>query len=552
MKNLSVKVKLLATILLVSLVPLLVSGYLNYQSSYDGIYDLTVYDLNYITLVKANEVSQLIENRGISKEDLSDVHSVVMEIQEQYYKKHGLDGYGYIIDEAGTVIVHPSSGTVGQNLMQHQFAQDILKQKSGYLEYDWEGRMKVASFQPLTNGWFLVVGSYLEDMMQPTVKIKNQMFIVSIVAALLAFALGLFIVLQITRPIQRLVVEMKKAEEGDLTVQVPVTSNDEIGRQSAMFNEMMQQFRKMLGEVNNVSQNVAASSEQLTASANESAKASEQIAIAASEISQSSEQQMESVHRTSTHIHETSRALQSISDNVSKVNQDSNTATQYAHEGKRAMESMSNEMSDISNKVRSTEAVVRELGSYSDSISGIITTIREISEQTNLLALNAAIEAARAGEQGRSFAVVAQEVRKLAEQSSRSAEEIENLITRIRNEIGRAVTAMEESSNAVADGLVIVEGAGKSFTNILTAIEAVNKEVQLVAVSAEQISRDSKQVVEQADAISKLAEGSSADTEEVAAASEEQNATMEEITSASEVLAQMAEQLQGLVSRFKL
>lgn len=552
MKGIPVKVKLLVTIVLVSLIPLMVSGFLNFKTSSEGIYELTVYDLNYITHVKANELDYFLEDTQITENENSKIKEIIQEIQNEYYKDNGLEGYGYIMDGNGIMLEHPDSNLVGTDMTQYPFAREIVSQKEGYIEYDWEGRTKVAAFHPLKNGWILVVGSYLDDLMKPATKIKYEMFIISLISGIISLLVGLFIVLRITQPIKRLVQAMEKAEQGDLTVQVPVKSKDEIGQQSQMFNDMMQNFRRMLTEVYEVSQSVASSSEELTASASESAKASEQISIVATDIAQGSEKQMESVFKTSDHIQESSRSLQKISENVNKVNQDSEKATQIAHDGRIAMHKMSNEMGEISSKVHSTELVVRQLGSYSDSISGIITTIREISDQTNLLSLNAAIEAARAGEQGRSFAVVAQEVRKLAEQSSSSAEEIEQLINTIRHEIGRAVTAMEESSKAVEDGLVIADGANKSFADILTAIEGVNREVQAVTIAAEQITRDSKIVVEQANAISKLAERATADTEEVAAASEQQTATMQEITAASDTLSHMAEQLQNLVARFKI
>lgn len=552
MKAIPVKFKLLVTIVLVSLIPLLVTGFLNYRTSSDGIYDLTIYDLKYITHIKANEIDYYLEDTTITNAENSKIKDIVVEIQNEYYQKNGLDGYGYIVAPNGVLLDHPDPAMIGVDLSQHPFMQTIMQQKTGYLEYEWEGRTKVAAFQSLNNGWILVVGSYLDDLMQPATKIKNEMFLVSVASAIISFVVGLFIVLRVTQPIKRLVDAMKQAEAGDLTVQVPVKSKDEIGQQSQMFNDMMQHFRKMLTEVHEVSQHVAASSEELTASANESAKASEQISIVATEIASGSERQMESVFKTSNHIQESSRSLQRISENVGKVNRDSEVATRFALEGKNAIQKMSNEMGEISNKVSATETVVRQLGNYSESISGIITTIREISEQTNLLSLNAAIEAARAGEQGRSFAVVAQEVRKLAEQSARSAEEIEKLILTIRNEIQRAVLAMEQSSTAVADGIVIAEGASNSFSDILRAIENVNHEIQAVTLSSEQITRDSKLIVDQAEEISKLAERATADTQEVAAASEEQTATMQEITAAAEMLARMAEQLQGLVARFKI
>ncbi|MCI1693757.1 methyl-accepting chemotaxis protein [Aneurinibacillus aneurinilyticus] len=550
--NMSIKLKLTATILLITLIPLMASGFLSYHSAYDSVYDMTVQDLKYMTKVKAEEIAAYTKDGHVDAAMSEKIKALVDDVETSYYKANGLSGYAYIIDDQGKVLYHPDPQMIGTSLANESFAQEILKEKTGYITYPWKGEEKVASFSQLPNGWELVIGSYLKDMMKPLLFIRNQMFVISLVSSLLAIVIGYVIVHMLTKPMKELVQAMEKAEAGDVTVQVTPGSKDEVGQLTHMFNEMIREFRNMLRQVHEVSEQVAASSEQLTASANESTRASEQISEASQEIASGSEGQMESVRATTEALHEMSGNIQSIADKIQAVKHDSSTVVKYAHTGESSLKKVIWEMNDISEKVSNTEVQIRELGNRSEAIKGIIGTIHEISEQTNLLALNAAIEAARAGEQGKSFAVVAQEIRKLAEQSGKSAREIAMLISDIHAKIGTAVTSMGESSKAVSEGRSVVEEAGQSFSSILKAIADLNKQIELVTASSKTISEGTEHIVRQGDEISRLASIAAADTQEVAAASEEQTATMEEINAASEMLAKMAEELQAHVSRFKI
>ncbi|WCN38846.1 methyl-accepting chemotaxis protein [Aneurinibacillus uraniidurans] len=552
LNDVSIKVKLIGTMLLITLVPLMVAGYLNYTSAYKSVYDMTVQDLKYMTAMKAREVEVALPgepNGGISSDKIK---QIVDDVKKNYYEKNGITGYAYIMDSKGGVMYHPDPAMIGTNIGGETFAKQILAEKNGYITYPWKGEEKVASFIQLSNGWEVVIGTYTKDMMKPLYVIRTEMFVVSFGAAILAIIAGYIIVMALTRPIEKLVTAMRKAETGDVTIHVKPSSNDEVGQLTHMFNKMVTQFRSMLHQVHEVSQQVAASSQELTASANESTRASEQISEASQEIASGSEGQMESVERTTRALHEMNANIQDISNKIHTVRNDSSVVMKYAHEGEDSLKKVVWEMNEISCKVNDTEKQIRELGERSEAIMGIISTIHQISEQTNLLALNAAIEAARAGEQGKSFAVVAQEIRKLAEQSGRSAAEIATLISDIHNKIETAVHSMGESSQVVSEGRKVVEGAGAAFVSIMKAIEDLNKQIELVTASSETISDHTGRIVKQGDEVSRLASIAAADTQEVAAASEEQTATMEEINAASEMLAQMAERLQEHVNQFKI
>lgn len=552
LNDMSIKLKLTATILLITLIPLMTAGFLSYNSAYRTVYDMTVQDLKYMTKIKAEEINSIVKDGQPDTAAAEKVKAMVDDVEANYYKANELNGYAYIMDGQGKILYHPDAKMINTSLAEESFVKEILQQKTGYITYPWKGEEKVASFVQLSNGWELVIGSYLKDMMKPLLFIRMQIFIISLVSSLFAIVIGYLIVNFLTKPMKELVQAMEKAEAGDVTVQVTPGSKDEVGQLTHMFNEMIREFRNMLRKVHEVSQQVAASSEQLTASANESTRASEQISEASQEIASGSEGQMESVRLTTESLHKMGDNIKDIAEKIYTAKKDSSVVVAYAQEGEQSLKKVGMEMNDISQKVSETEVQIRELGNRSEAIKGIIGTIHQISEQTNLLALNAAIEAARAGEQGKSFAVVAQEIRKLAEQSGKSASEIATLISDIHAKIGTAVNSMGESSQAVSDGRSVVEEAGQAFSKILQAIGDLNKQIEMVTASSETISEGTEAIVRQGDEISRLAATAAADTQEVAAASQEQTATMEEINAASEMLAKMAEELQTHVSRFKI
>ncbi|BCJ86548.1 hypothetical protein skT53_15330 [Effusibacillus dendaii] len=224
----------------------------------------------------------------------------------------------------------------------------------------------------------------------------------------------------------------------------------------------------------------------------------------------------------------------------------------WVEEGNQAIRTAISQMNSIQNTVSGLAKVITGLGERSQEIGQIVEAITSIASQTNLLALNAAIEAARAGEHGRGFAVVADEVRKLAEQSSISAQQISELIATIQEETNKAVESMERGTKEVSEGITAVNLAGESFEQIGHSITDVSSQMQEVSAASKQMSTNSQQVIKSIDTISEITESTAAGAQNVSAASEEQLATMEEITASANALAQMAEELQKIVMKFKV
>lgn len=241
-----------------------------------------------------------------------------------------------------------------------------------------------------------------------------------------------------------------------------------------------------------------------------------------------------------------------ITDAAISVTHTSQQASERSLEGNKAIQTAINQMNSINHTVEELSEVVEGLGQRSTQIGNIIEVITGIAEQTNLLALNAAIEAARAGEHGRGFAVVADEVRKLAEQSSGSAQQIADLIAAIQAETAKAVTSMESATQEVREGIQLVHGAGESFGHIQGSVGEVAQQIDSVASSAEKLKAGMDGVMDVIRQIAHIANETASGSQNVSAATEEQLAAMEEIASSAEALSKMMEELNDLVQRFKV
>lgn len=381
---------------------------------------------------------------------------------------------------------------------------------------------------------------------------QNTAVIASVISAILGITIGFFGARAIAKPVQTLAEVARKVADGNLRQSIEVKRTDEIGQLEQAFSDMTRDLRTMVHNIQDNAQRVAASSEELTASAEQSAQATNQVAASVTDVARGTEQQVSAVNEASAVIEQMSAGIQQVAASASLVAEVADKTATAAHTGGKSVETAINQMSHIDETVSNSALVVAKLGERSKEIGQIVGTISGIAGQTNLLALNAAIEAARAGEQGRGFAVVAEEVRKLAEQSQEAAKQIADLIGEIQGDTDKAVDAMGDGTREVKIGTEVVNTAGEAFKEIMTLVTQVSSQVKEITAAIQQMAGGSEQIVASSRAIEKISKENAGQTQTVSAATEEQSASMEEIAAASQGLAKMAQDLQDIISRFKV
>ncbi|XXM73191.1 methyl-accepting chemotaxis protein [Lysinibacillus sphaericus] len=377
--------------------------------------------------------------------------------------------------------------------------------------------------------------------------------ICSVIAVLIGIAVALYISSIISTPILKLSKLATNISNGDLTVDsIKVKNRDEIGLLAQSFQLMTQNLTQLISKIKSSSQLVAASSEQLLASAEQNSQATKQIAGSVQEMASDSENQVKNVEESSLVITQMNSGIQQIAASAQTVSSSSKDSLTLAHEGNQSMEDMVRQMVTIDGSIQQTGKAIKRLGERSLEIDQIVEVITGISSQTNLLALNAAIEAARAGENGRGFAVVADEVRKLAEQSASSAQQISQLIHSIQQDTGEAVQLMDTGNKELGLGITLARSSGDAFRKILSSIEEVTRQVNEISLSSDQIAVGTEHVVRSIEYVSHIAATSADGTQTISAATEEQLASMEEIASSANSLFKMSEELQIASDKFQV
>ena len=355
---------------------------------------------------------------------------------------------------------------------------------------------------------------------------QAQKLIIVLILLAMVFAVGvsLFVVRSISGALSEGVDVANRLATGDLTASVTIRSTDEIGTLMTAMDNMVKSLRLLIGKIKYAADNMASGSEQLSTSAeeisrgmNEQTSRSTQIATAAEQMSQT---------------------VVDVAKNTSNIAQISTQAFDHAKDGEGVVKRSVDEVQAIASTVAESSQVMKRLGESSGQIGDIVGVINDIADQTNLLALNAAIEAARAGEQGRGFAVVADEVRKLAERTTQATSQINSMISSIQSEVAHAGVAMNNATLRVESGVEFSRKTGDSLSNIVSSVNTLQSMVQQIASATEEMSSVSETI--------------SSDIHGIAAGSKEISAGSGQIAQASSDLARLATELQSVVRQFKV
>ncbi|MCM1989598.1 methyl-accepting chemotaxis protein [Oceanirhabdus seepicola] len=475
-------------------------------------------------------------------------------------EKLGENGYAYMVNKEGVVIAHPKEELIlecnflkddSDSLMN--MTEKMVEGKEGVKYYDFEGREKIAAYASVkSTGWSIAMTTFYNEINSSISKIRNIIIILGCVVTALIGILVYFIVSGIIKPIIKMADITEVVASGNLQVKVDVKSKDEVGTLATNFNHMIENIKGLISEMDNMGSQVSTSSQQMMTSTNEVSKASEQVANTVSEIARGATEQAQSSQEGSEMVDELITGITQISQDVANSEKLTIKAMETVNEGIKIVEYQ--DTKNIENKNASIKVahVITSLAEKTQQIEQIVEFISNISEQTNLLALNAAIEAARAGEQGKGFAVVADEVRKLAEESSKGTQSISELIGEIKAEVEGAVKEMDSAKKIVIEQEEASKQTASIFKEILGSVSVVTQNINEITKTCGRVNDNSKVVSDNINNIASITQENAAGTEEVAASVEEQTASIEHISASAEQLATLSNILQQLIHKFKI
>ncbi|MEG0439095.1 MAG: methyl-accepting chemotaxis protein [Solibacillus sp.] len=382
---------------------------------------------------------------------------------------------------------------------------------------------------------------------------KITVWIVLGLTVVIGGAAIIFIRLKVVAPLRVLVTKANIIASGDLTNEdIQTSSKDEIGQLGQSFNLMKNNLASLIKNVQTNAGQLTASAQELSASTEEIAATSESITMRINETAGSAQAAAQASQESANAMEETAQGVQRIAEATQELHSSSMEASHTADQGGTIIEDAKKQMETINETTNSVNTLVRKLAQQTEEINSISKVITDITDQTNLLALNAAIEAARAGEHGKGFAVVADEVRKLAEESKNSATSIVDLTLEIKSDTENVERAVSASLMSVKDGVQIISEAGQSFTSIEQAINQMTVQIQEISATSEQLSASAEEVTA---SVAEIANGSSSTShnlEVIVAATEEQATTMQQVSSVAVTLSESAHQLQNEIQQFKV
>jgi methyl-accepting chemotaxis protein len=450
--------------------------------------------------------------------------------------KVGSSGYGYVVQSDGLMVFHPNKDLVMKlNAVTDPAAPPDLKTitakmvkgEQGVSQYTYKGIDKYVAYAPIPGStWSFAVTVPKQEVLQKLDTLLWASVGITVIVFILSVCLSLYITSSITRPLNamKLMLQDIAQGDGDLTKRLDARSNDELGEVSRCFNTFVDKLQGIIIRIARTTELVAAASNQLNQTAGRMAHGADAVTAQVTTVATAGE--------------EMSATAGDIAKNCGMAVEGSQQASAAAVSGAQVVEETISVMSDIAQRVRNSAHAVESLGTRSEQIGAIVGTIEDIADQTNLLALNAAIEAARAGEQGRGFAVVADEVRALAERTTRATREISDMIKAIQKDTGSAVDAMEAGVGEVAKGSEKAADSGEALERILAQINEVTMQIHQVATAAEEQTATTSEISNNMHQITTVIAETSRGAQETSAAAVQ--------------LSGHAEELKKIVGQFKL
>ncbi|TQR21704.1 methyl-accepting chemotaxis protein [Psychrobacillus vulpis] len=374
--------------------------------------------------------------------------------------------------------------------------------------------------------------------------------LILIPAMIIIVLLQVFFTRRSFKPLKQLSFGINEMRNGNLDIKLP-TREDDLGKINEAFNEMAYELKSMIQSIRKTSDTVLQSSELVTKVTDQSKDHSIKINENIKEMTAGIQAQEVSVMESAGAIEQIASEIGSIANSSQDVTAISKNMEDYAVQGLDAINKVVSQMEIINDTVQNSSNIIGLLKERSDEITSILDVITGISNQTNLLALNAAIEAARAGEHGKGFSVVAQEVRILAEESSKSTEKISKIIEEIQNETKNAVSSMKIGTIETDKGTKIAQTTGEMFVKIKEIADQISNQIEGVSAASQEISAGTEEVSASVNDLTAIAQKNSNSTYEIEESTKEQVESINQLSDAAKELNELAYELQTLITKFK-
>lgn len=522
------------------------------------------------------EIDTLITSLAVPVKDSNDkvVGVVGINISVDYLQEllSGVElyktGFGRLMSHQAIVVAHPNKERIGKIGGEFQEGQNIELLETIRRGNIVTGEYYSAALDEMTTKSFVPVDigqtgtPWIYGTVVPTAEIYTEVanttrYIVTVfLASILLIIMSIwFIAASISRPIAEATNLAKQIADLDVTRDVPEAfkiKKDEVGQLANAFQKIIDSIRSFIQSTSDAAEQVSSSSEELTAVFQQSAMATEEVSKTIEDIAKGAADQAVETERGAAKAGELGEIVNKNQAYVQELNQTANRVVQLKNEGMTIVDILTQKTLETSNASEDIFEAIKETNDSAGKINVAINTIQTIAEQTNLLALNAAIEAARAGEAGKGFAVVAEEIRKLAEQSARSAKEIDAVVQELQKKSINTINTMENVRTTVKDQEKTVAETEDKFNGIAEAIVSTYEIIEQITVSGKEMEYKKIEILSALESLSAIAEENAASTEEVSASSEELNASMNEIAGSSEKLANLAQKLKSEISKFRV
>ncbi|WP_350344142.1 methyl-accepting chemotaxis protein [Proteinivorax tanatarense] len=473
-------------------------------------------------------------------------------------------GFGWILGSDGTILAHPNSSLVGEQIGTENYysgvsIEDISQTKPGILETDLDGEQTVLLNSPIqkTQDWNLMVEVHWDELLSGMNTFRTLFFIIFFIAILISGGAAFGVANRTAKPILSVAEKLKRISQYDLTINEDkdlikyAKRNDEIGDMIRSSTQMQNNIITLIQKISKAGEDVSTSAQELTTTSKNSSIAADEVARAVEEIANSTSEQASettegasAVNKLGDYINMNQQRLENLNSGIDEVNK-------YQLSGQKSMEGLlitTKENREVTNNFK---GVVEETQKSAEKIETASGLIQNIAEQTNLLALNAAIEAARAGEAGKGFSVVADEIRKLAEQSNQFTDDIIKIIEDLTIKVNLAVKDMELVDNITSKQEQQAQQTKEGFDNIQSSLKKMKAALEDLNLSGDNMETKKDEIITLVEHISAIAQQNAASTEQISASVEEQTAAMEEISNSSDNLSDLAKEMTHSIKEFK-